>query len=92
VSPIVIEWDETAVRDLERRDPLRRRQVRNAVERLAASTPTDVLRHKNVRRLAEGLTPPRYRLHIGPLRAIFIRTEHGIRIQRVLPRPDAYRR
>jgi mRNA-degrading endonuclease RelE of RelBE toxin-antitoxin system len=90
VSPITIEWDETAERSLEQLNLIQRRQVKRAVERLASFSLTDVFRHTNVRQL-KGETPPQWRLRVGGLRVIFIRTAAGIRIRRVALRSDAYR-
>jgi mRNA-degrading endonuclease RelE of RelBE toxin-antitoxin system len=91
VSPIGIEWDDTAERDLRRLESRQQKQVATAVERLAALSSLDeVFRNKNVRRLTN-VAPPGYRLRVGDLRVIFVRTPTGIRIRRVALRPDAYR-
>lgn len=94
MSPITIEWDDTAERDLDRIDIRPRRQVLEAVERLMTfPSLIDVLRHPNVRRLTgPRFTVPHWRLRAArDWRVIFVRTPTGIRIRTVEHRREVYR-
>jgi mRNA-degrading endonuclease RelE of RelBE toxin-antitoxin system len=92
VSPITLEIEGPAEDDLARLDRVRQGQVRRALERLVATRSLeDITRHKDVRRLEGFGPPPHFRLRVGSLRVIFIRTETGIRVRRVRPRGEAYR-
>jgi mRNA interferase RelE/StbE len=78
-----VEWDASAVRDLEGLDPPIAQRVLAAVLRFAATGQGNIEKIQGTRDL--------FRLRVGEFRVFFVPAGQAIRIRRIRHRRDAYR-